>query len=119
MKFNHQIKIDGNVKDRGNIKWNAMMLAEHVQMLREWQKEDRYDVMPDLEEHDFEAIQEEIGIALSRQCYVELKVWNKGYRFCTGIINSINLQKKQIVLSHQNGSENILFSEMVGIRILE
>ncbi|GKV57576.1 hypothetical protein NCCP2222_35230 [Sporosarcina sp. NCCP-2222] len=28
------------IRDRGNIKWTAMMLPEHIQQLRNWQAED-------------------------------------------------------------------------------
>ncbi len=29
------------IRDRGNIKWTAMMLPEHVKLLREWQEQDQ------------------------------------------------------------------------------
>lgn len=45
------------IRDRGNIKWTAMMLPEHLKLLREWQEEEerREPVGPDpqqLEEWD-------------------------------------------------------------------
>jgi len=34
------------IRDRGNIKWTAMMLSEHVTELRRWQDEDHYEERP-------------------------------------------------------------------------
>ncbi|WAA13832.1 YolD-like family protein [Fervidibacillus halotolerans] len=31
------------IRDRGRIKWTAMMLPEHVKLLREWTKEDEWE----------------------------------------------------------------------------
>lgn len=37
------------IRDRGNIKWTAMMLPEHLKLLREWQEEEgrREPLAPD------------------------------------------------------------------------
>jgi len=37
MKINCGLKVQGDLKERGKIKWTAMMLPEHVAQLREWQ----------------------------------------------------------------------------------
>jgi YolD-like protein. len=31
------------IRDRGRIKWSAMMLPEHVKMLREWAEEEKWE----------------------------------------------------------------------------
>ena len=38
------------LRDRGNIKWTAMMLPEHVQRLRTWQQEDQQITKPTFDE---------------------------------------------------------------------
>src|SRR5690606_75550 len=75
MKLNKHMSVKGQIKDRGRIKWTAMMLTEHVDMLKEWQEEDRYNSRPALNEFDLEAIFEEIQLAYKRQCDVEIRIW--------------------------------------------
>jgi broad-specificity NMP kinase len=42
------------IRDRGRIKWTAMMLPEHVKMLRDWVKEDGYEQKKELDEQQLE-----------------------------------------------------------------
>lgn len=37
-------------RDRGMQKWTAMMLPEHIQLLRDWQGEDTIDKSPEVDE---------------------------------------------------------------------
>ncbi|BAQ11280.1 hypothetical protein OXB_2809 [Bacillus sp. OxB-1] len=67
-----------NNRDRGTIKWTAMMLTEHVEKLREWYDEDNFVPRPELDEWDFQAIQEELELAFKRQCESKVKVWKAG-----------------------------------------
>jgi hypothetical protein len=56
-------------RDRGMIKWTAMMLPEHVKLLRDWQKEDYFEVKPELDEQQLEQFQNTIcnGIEENKQ----------------------------------------------------
>lgn len=56
------------LRDRGSKKWTAMMLPEHLRLLREWQDEDE---IPDRKEPDEQQL-EEWGFLLS-----EAMEWNK------------------------------------------
>jgi len=51
------------IRDKGNIKWAAMMLSEHVAELRRRQNEEHYEERPGLDDFDFQAIQYEIEVA--------------------------------------------------------
>lgn len=42
------------IRDRGAIKWTAMMLPEHVKVLRDWAEEDTFQQKPDLDEQHIE-----------------------------------------------------------------
>jgi len=76
------------IRDRGNIKWTAMMLPEHLKLLREWQEEEgrREPFEPDpqqMEEWDrmlHEAL--EYGMPLSVSCRTP-----GGERCCTGAVH--------------------------------
>lgn len=119
MKLNKYMKAKGQIKDRGRIKWTAMMLPEHVQMLREWQQEDRYNVKPDLDEFDLEALHEEIALAHRRQCSVEIRFWQNGSQSCTGIISAIDLPLQQLRLDTGTGIETLSFQDIIGAKTLE
>ncbi len=46
------------IRDRGRIKWTAMMLPEHVKMLRDWVKEDENEKEKELDEQELERMNE-------------------------------------------------------------
>ncbi|MGY3717049.1 YolD-like family protein [Sutcliffiella cohnii] len=52
------------IKDRGTIKWTAMMLPEHVKMIRNLAIEDEYVTKPELDEQQLELLNEKIGEAM-------------------------------------------------------
>ena len=51
-------------RDRGTIKWTAMMLPEHVKLLREWHAEDDYIPKPQHDEYEFEELALQIQTAV-------------------------------------------------------
>jgi hypothetical protein len=53
------------IRDRGNIKWTSMMLPEHVKLLRDWAKEDEFETKPELDEQQFDQMNEVIGEAMT------------------------------------------------------
>ena len=59
------------VRDRGSKKWVAMMLPEHVQLIRQYNEDIKKVHRPSLDEFDLLAIQEQIEIAMKRN--VEIK----------------------------------------------
>ncbi|MCU9613782.1 YolD-like family protein [Caldibacillus lycopersici] len=42
------------IRDRGRIKWTAMMLPEHVKMLRDWAKEEAWEQPQVIDEQKWE-----------------------------------------------------------------
>ncbi|HSI65796.1 MAG TPA: YolD-like family protein [Planococcus sp. (in: firmicutes)] len=119
MKINRDMKVIGEIKDRGRIKWTAMMLPEHIQMLRELQKEDRYKTKPILDEFDLEMIQEEIQLAFKRQCNVEIRTWENGRQSSTGTIIEIDLTSQILLLDTGIQTKRIAFSIIVGVKVIE
>ncbi|MGK7376675.1 YolD-like family protein [Planococcus sp. 1R117A] len=119
MKLNKHLSVKGHIKDRGSIKWTAMMLPEHVQMLREWQKEDRYNTKPDLDEFDLEAIYEEIQLAYKRQCDIEIRVWRGDAQTFTGIITVIDLRLQKLHLDTGLHTQKLSFAEIIGAKTLD
>lgn len=108
------------IRDRGNIKWTAMMLPEHVAELRKWMNEDRYAKRPELNEWDLQAIQEEIERAYKRKCETLIKTWANGYILPhQGIIAEMDVLKKCIVLEDPFGFETILVEDIINVQSIE
>ncbi|MDN3448699.1 YolD-like family protein [Planococcus sp. APC 3906] len=119
MKLNRQLKVNGQIKDRGTIKWTAMMLPEHVQMLRDWQKHERSDARPYLDEFDLEALYEEIHLAYRRQCLVEIQVWQEEAQAFTGIVTAIDLRLKMLSLDSSGNVLKFSFDDIIGAAMRE
>lgn len=82
------------IRDRGNIKWNAMMLPEHVKLLREWHEKDDDVEKPELDEWALQELSEQLQIAFRNCTEIELKIWEAAHIFtATGIISKLDDQK--------------------------
>ena len=104
-------------RDRGRIKWTAMMLTEHVEKLREWMDEDEYKERPMLSEFDMQLIQEEIELAYKSKCQVLIKAWNNGLlEKHQGIIEGIDFQRMGILLKVSSGLDRISVKDIVGVQ---
>ncbi|HSP21621.1 MAG TPA: YolD-like family protein [Planococcus sp. (in: firmicutes)] len=119
MKLNRQLKVDGQIKDRGTIKWTAMMLPEHIQMLRDWQSQERSDKRPCLDEFDLEALYEEIHLAYQRRCLVEIRVWQSEAKAFRGVVTAIDLRIKILSLDSGGNVWKLPFDDIIGAAMLE
>ncbi len=64
------------IRDRGRIKWTAMMLPEHVEQLREWQKEDELQTRQQPDEQQIEQWNYQIHEAAERNLQISVHYWN-------------------------------------------
>lgn len=119
MKLNRYLKVDGQIKDRGTIKWTAMMLPEHVQMLRDWQSQERSDKRPCLDEFDLEALYEEIHLAYKRQCLIEIRIWQSEVKAFTGVVTAIDLRIKQLSLTSSGDVLKLSFDDIIAAAMRE
>lgn len=118
-KINKHLKVRGELKDRGLIKWQGMMLTEHVQLLREWAEENKQDKKPDLDEFDMQLIQEELELALKRKCEVYLQSWRQGeFHYHRGIVVDIDVQSRTIKYEDPFGIHRLPVDELTFIRSL-
>lgn len=87
------------LRDRGRKKWTSIMLTEHLQLLREWQKEDTLTKRPELSDWDLEGIHESLMSAKQRQCQTFIKTWKAGTTSTFhGTIEHLDIQKKLVLL---------------------
>ena len=108
------------IRDRGSKKWVAMMLPEHVTMLRDYHEEIKKVPRPDLNEFDYEAIQEQIEIAMKRNVDIEIKRWRDGeFLYHRGTIQWIDLNRRVLELDDPYRFYEIKIDEIVDVTILE
>lgn len=119
MKKNQHLTVKGNVMDRGQLKWGALMLPEHVRMLREWRDDEPANHKPQLDEEELGLLQEEIALAYQRQCIVELRYWHGRVAIVAGTIISINLSTRTVELSVGGDTKGVAFVDLLGIRLVD
>ena len=108
------------IRDRGNIKWQGLMMPEHVVKINDWRAKERYEDRPELDDFDLEAIQEEIEAAHKRKCLIRVITWSNGnFTAHLGVITEINVQSMYIMLDDPFGTERILVNDIVGAQIRE
>lgn len=108
------------IRDRGSKKWVAMMLPEHVTMLRDYHEEIKKVPRPDLNEFDYEAIQEQIEIAMKRNVDIKVKRWKDGeFLYHRGTIQWIDLNKRVLELEDPYRFYEVKIDEIVDVTILE
>lgn len=104
--------------DRGSKKWVAMMLPEHVKMLREYRKEIKLEDRPDLNEWDLEAIHECLQLAMLSKADTEIKLWSDGKFFsCRGTVESIDLTRRILELDDPFSLLKLNLDEIVDVTI--
>lgn len=119
MKKNQHLTVKGDVLDRGQLKWGALMLPEHVRMLREWRADEPAKHKPHLDEEELRLLQEEIGIAHQRQCMAELRYWGGGLKAVSGTLASVDLRSKTVEVLSGTEVVRIDFNDLIGIRIID
>ena len=120
MKINKHFKQIGEIKDRGNIKWQGLFLPEHVEMIRAWREEDNRVEKPDLTDFDFQMIQEELEIAMKRRCTVKIQTWKDAqFHYHEGIVEDIDFRTKVIIYNDSVKNRRIPVDEVISITMLE
>lgn len=119
-KLNKHMKQVGDIKDRGTLKWQGMFLTEHVQMLREWREEDKKIPKPNLDEYDMQLINEEMDLALKRECNIIIHTW-KDWKITRhhGKIAEINLKRRELILEDPFKSHRLSLDEIVSVNMEE
>ena len=120
MKVNKHLKVQGAIKDRGVVKWQGMMLTEHVEMIRAWYEEDQHDAKPYLDETDLQLLQEELVLATQRKCLVKLKSWKeKKFHYDIGIIQELDGRNRSIIYQDPSGIHRLPMDELVSIWLID
>jgi hypothetical protein len=79
------------IRDRGRIKWTAMMLPEHVKMLRDWVKEDTYEEKKEMDEQQLERMNELLSEAMECDQLVTITHYhNQKYEMVIGKLHVVD-----------------------------
>lgn len=97
------------LRDRGKIKWTAMMLPEHIAQLREWQKEDDFQQRQQPDEQQLEEWDFRFQEALSMNLPVTIHYW-KGAEVLTGkgFIRKIDTLDDVIHIKNEAGEAHFI-----------
>ena len=66
------------LRDRGNIKWTALMLPEHIERLRAWQAEDDLQIRKEPDEQQLEEWNYIMACAMETGELIAITHWQSG-----------------------------------------
>lgn len=79
------------IRDRGTMKWTAMMLPEHLMLLKAWKQEMLTELPREHAEWELEELQQTITQAFTQHNYIMLTIWEHGnYVQWGGTIQAMN-----------------------------
>jgi len=97
------------IRDRGTIKWTAMMLPEHVQKIKQWKREAYAEAPRTLSEWELEDLQQTINQAFNQHKTVTISTWQEAkYVQWTGTITALE-ESQQLVLETLSAIKRIPF----------
>jgi len=106
------------IRDRGRIKWTSMMLPEHVKLLRDWVKEDRFEDRKEMDEQQLELMNEILFEAIEFDQFVTITHYrNRNYEIVIGKIHYWDeLTQKLHIVDRFDEVHRILVSNIVDVR---
>ncbi|GHI01428.1 YolD-like family protein [Neobacillus kokaensis] len=109
------------IRDRGRIKWTSMMLPEHVKLLRDWVKEDQYELQKEMDEQQFELMNDILAEAIEFNQDVTITHYrNRNYEIVIGKIHYWDeLEHKLHVVDHFNELHRITIDTIADIRLTD
>lgn len=107
-------------KDRGTIKWTAMMLPEHIQRLREWEKELIYLSPKEKTEWELEELQQTIYQAYKQKLTVTFSIFKQGtWSVEFGVITALHLAKKQLLIETETAVKKLDFATIQAAQVVD
>ena len=94
------------------------MLPEHLERLRDWQREDEYVERPELTDWELQAMQETLESAWQSRCETWIQTWHDGEVRChQGEIEALDLRTMTIVLRDPFGTERIHVVDVISVQL--
>ncbi|MEI3605462.1 YolD-like family protein [Pseudogracilibacillus sp. SE30717A] len=87
------------VNDRGTIKWTALMLPEHVEMLNKMWEEQEYKYMPELDEQQIAENSFLLQEALANDLEIKIKYYkDHDHKIIVGYLLHVDILNKKLYL---------------------
>ena len=121
-KFFEEVKKSKYPLDpRRNIKWaTAMMLTEHVGMLRDYYEEVKKEPKPELTEFDYVTLSETLEMAFQSKADTKIKRWKAGqFIYNRGTIEYVDLKHRIIQLQDPFYVMDIKLDEIIDVTIMD
>lgn len=109
------------IRDRGRIKWTAMMLPEHVKLLRDWVKEDQYEQKKIMDEQQLESMNEVLMEAVEFHQQVAITYYqNHRYEIIVGRIHHWDgLTGKLHIIDRFEEMHQVVISDIADVRLMD
>ncbi|MGA3598921.1 YolD-like family protein [Lysinibacillus agricola] len=108
------------IRDRGSMKWTAMMLPEHLGLIKEWKQEQFYDKKRELIEWELEEIEQTIQRAFKMQKPITLTLWNNhNLHDETGLVTGTDTFKKELLLETDVAIKRIAFDKIKDAKMVD
>ncbi|MCL1701645.1 YolD-like family protein [Lysinibacillus sp. Bpr_S20] len=108
------------LKDRGSMKWTAMMLPEHLVEIKKWKEEQFHDKKRELTEWELEEIEQKIQRAFKSQKLVTLTMWqNNNLRDEKGLVTGMDPLKKELILDADISVKRISFNDIQDAKLID
>jgi broad-specificity NMP kinase len=109
------------IRDRGRIKWTSMMLPEHVKLLRDWVKEDRYEQKKVIDEQQLESMNEVLMEAVEFDQLVAITHYqNHNYEIVVGKVHHWDeLTQKLYVVDRFEEVHHIAMVDIADVRLMD
>src|SRR4051812_20989828 len=109
------------IRDRGRIKWVSMMLPEHINLLRDWVKEDQYEEQKEMDEHQLEVMNATLSEAIEFDKFVTITHYrNRNYEIVIGKIHYWDeIAQKLHIVDHFEDVHRIPIATIADIRITD
>ncbi|WP_062231514.1 YolD-like family protein [Fictibacillus sp. FJAT-27399] len=107
------------LRDRGSLKWTAMMLPEHVKALREFDWDQSKKVKPELDEQQLEIIEETICEAMAENldlCFTYFK--QDDFHLLIGKVHYVdNFRRELRIVDYHDELHKIKLDGVIDVKI--
>lgn len=105
------------MKDRGSIKWTAMMLPEHIQLLNDMWEQKEYKERPILDEQQLEEINMKLHLAIHNNLTIEITYYAEhDYRQLVGKLFKIDTREGFIKVDNDERTK-IYLNDILDIKV--
>ncbi len=107
------------LRDRGKMKWQGMFMPEHVKGLREFDWDHKKKTKPELDEQQYELMEETICEAMAEDLALCMTVFEKGdFHLLIGRVHYVDSYKKELrVVDFHHEVHRVKMSDLVDVKI--